>query len=77
MFNETMPIFLETIDEFSDVATAQQQHGLIEQLNDQVNIIFPDHPHFSINSIICFLATLLFFPGNIVICFLTITLLFF
>ena len=55
-----MPIFLETIDEFSDVVTAQQQHGLIEQLNDQVNISFPDHPHFSINSIICF-------PGNIVI----------
>ena len=53
-----MPIFLETIDEFSDVATAQQQHGLIEQLNDQVNISFPDHPHFSINIIIVFLATL-------------------
>ena len=59
-FNETMPIFLETIDEFSDVATAQQQHGLIEQLNDQVNIIFPDHPHFSINIIIVFLTITLF-----------------
>ena len=68
MFNETMPIFLETIDEFSDVATAQQQHGLIEQLNDQVNILFPDHPHFSINSIIVFLTiTLLYFPDHIVI----------
>ena len=62
-----MHIFLETFDDFSDVATAQQQHGLIEQLNDQVILVFLTIHTSRSTVLFVFLATLLFFPDHIVI----------